>query len=329
MWLWIALGCLKSEPEPPGVVLDAPSDTAPEDTQPVDDTAPQDTDDTVPDDTDDTETGDTEDTGDTDPPTEDCTDGDDNDGDGLTDCFDPDCFSEDCTEWCMDGADNDVDGLIDCEDGDCAADRACSEVAFCSGGWDEDADGLIDCQDDDCWGQPECDGTTVWVTGGEAWRTWTRRVDVQAAGTSSCSEQQVTALLDVTGSARWQGASSSSACTWTVDHAVFAASDACGASSWGVSLQERAGFEMTGGCGLTTATGLPTHLGTYVGTWFRWDRAEIPDVGSVDGWYGLTSVGWRNGGTTTTSWSDSVHAGSERYVLRTGVLDVGRPVTRP
>ena len=60
-----------------------------------------------------------------------CFDGIDNDGDGLSDCDDPDCSiygrcrrttdSEDGRE-CFDGIDNDGDGLTDCEDNDCLRD---------------------------------------------------------------------------------------------------------------------------------------------------------------------------------------------------------------
>ena len=51
---------------------------------------------------------------------ENCFDGADNDGDGLKDCFDPDCISvSGCTEsglHCSDGVDNDGDGMVDCDD---------------------------------------------------------------------------------------------------------------------------------------------------------------------------------------------------------------------
>jgi len=53
-----------------------------------------------------------------------CTDGIDNDGDGLIDCEDPSCNSigiicENNMVTCMDGVDNDGDGDIDCDDLDC------------------------------------------------------------------------------------------------------------------------------------------------------------------------------------------------------------------
>ena len=48
-----------------------------------------------------------------------CSDGVDNDGDGLTDCDDSDCFGPSCVEVCDDGVDNDGDGDTDCDDEDC------------------------------------------------------------------------------------------------------------------------------------------------------------------------------------------------------------------
>ncbi|WP_020539173.1 M43 family zinc metalloprotease [Lewinella cohaerens] len=53
---------------------------------------------------------------------EDCTNGIDDDGDGLADCEDPDC---DCEEICDNGTDDDGDGLIDCDDPDLADDCCC------------------------------------------------------------------------------------------------------------------------------------------------------------------------------------------------------------
>ena len=98
-----------------------------------------------------------------------CTDGADNDADGLFDCNDPDCAgSPDCSEantpgGCSDGADNDQDGLFDCDDPDCIGDEACgdgiegNDAGECEDGIDNDGDGLTDCEDDDCAGFEGCD----------------------------------------------------------------------------------------------------------------------------------------------------------------------------
>ncbi len=60
-----------------------------------------------------------------------CADNLDNDGDGQTDCMDPDCFGDPSCggpggEVCNDGVDNDGDGAVDCDDlEDCSAFPGC------------------------------------------------------------------------------------------------------------------------------------------------------------------------------------------------------------
>lgn len=122
------------------------------------------------------------------PPTEAaCTDGMDNDRDGLTDCNDDDCAEEpacietDCTnmldddmdgatdcedfdcsedpacvEDCVNGSDDDIDGYTDCEDPDCDEDPACAGMEHCINGMDDDGDGAVDCDDADCAMHPDC-----------------------------------------------------------------------------------------------------------------------------------------------------------------------------
>lgn len=70
-----------------------------------------------------------------------CDDRQDQDGDGLADCADADCFdhphcqaggSEERTnDACSDWVDNDGDGAVDCEDDDCTGDH----ISVCSGSW--------------------------------------------------------------------------------------------------------------------------------------------------------------------------------------------------
>ena len=70
-----------------------------------------------------------------------CTDGVDNDGDGLQDCGDADCLSTDACKTdgepentdarCSDWLDNDEDGYIDCSDSDCEQ----GVVTVCKGSW--------------------------------------------------------------------------------------------------------------------------------------------------------------------------------------------------
>ncbi|MFT4621893.1 MAG: hypothetical protein ACI8PZ_000545, partial [Myxococcota bacterium] len=85
---------------------------------------------------------------------EDCTNLEDDDGDDLADCADPDCAAV-CGEVCTNGTDDDLDGLIDCLDDQC--DGLCPEN--CGDGRDNDGDGQIDCDDRDCFGScPEVCG---------------------------------------------------------------------------------------------------------------------------------------------------------------------------
>lgn len=109
---------------------------------------------------------------------EECTNGIDDDDDGLTDCGDPDCICgpgciPPATETsCTNGLDDDCDGLVDCDDPDCWVDNdgdgclappcgedckdndpdicpALLEADFCNDNKDNDCDGLVDCNDPD------------------------------------------------------------------------------------------------------------------------------------------------------------------------------------
>ncbi len=88
-----------------------------------------------------------------------CSNGIDDDGDGLIDCEDPDCYtSNSCTvEICDNGIDDDLDGWIDCSDSECFALKVCYEI--CDNGIDDNGNGLVDGDD------PQC-GTSGGVSGG-------------------------------------------------------------------------------------------------------------------------------------------------------------------
>jgi hypothetical protein len=82
-----------------------------------------------------------------------CTDGTDNDGDGVIDCGDADCYgTPECpAEVCGDGADNDGDQAIDCDDTDCVFNTCCeTPLEICTNSVDDDGDELVDCDDSDC-----------------------------------------------------------------------------------------------------------------------------------------------------------------------------------
>lgn len=67
---------------------------------------------------------------------------------------------------CSDGVDDDGDGVVDCGDSDCKGQPACasdgkpeSGPARCSDWIDNDGDGLIDCDDSECQRFPVCQGS--------------------------------------------------------------------------------------------------------------------------------------------------------------------------
>lgn len=82
---------------------------------------------------------------------------DDND-DGIIDCNDENCKSQDICkikiipENCSNNVDDDNDGKKDCEDTDCAAVDSCKIVVSenCSNKVDDDGDAKIDCADTEC-----------------------------------------------------------------------------------------------------------------------------------------------------------------------------------
>ena len=72
-----------------------------------------------------------------------CDNGQDDDGDGLFDCCDPDCACSPGVEICDNGFDDDCDGLIDLQDSDCIG--APSGGVFIRG--DSNGDGSLDVAD--------------------------------------------------------------------------------------------------------------------------------------------------------------------------------------
>ncbi len=65
-------------------------------------------------------------------------------------------------EICTDGSDNDDDGLTDCLDTtDCSADTSCKEAGKCTDSIDNDKDGKTDCDDNDCSTDTTCDDSAT------------------------------------------------------------------------------------------------------------------------------------------------------------------------
>ena len=94
-----------------------------------------------------------------------CSNKQDDDGDGLTDCADNDCAADAACKnlpketICDNKLDDDGDGATDCDDGDCAGVAGCVIPAHeknCTDKVDNDKDGAIDCADNDCASDPAC-----------------------------------------------------------------------------------------------------------------------------------------------------------------------------
>jgi len=96
-----------------------------------------------------------------------CDNGLDDDGDGVIDCADADCYAlaacfVNGREICDDGIDDDGDNVTDCDDADCNSYSSCRTgqvIEICNNGVDDDGDGLIDCDDADCNSFHECVST--------------------------------------------------------------------------------------------------------------------------------------------------------------------------
>ncbi|MBT4539960.1 hypothetical protein HOC35_00455 [Candidatus Woesearchaeota archaeon] len=66
------------------------------------------------------------------------------------------------TEICDNSIDDDGDGLFDCNDEDCFDNELCVGEAICNNGVDDDGDDLVDCEDDDC-NFKQCGATQVCI----------------------------------------------------------------------------------------------------------------------------------------------------------------------
>ena len=233
---------------------------------------------------------------------------DDRDGDGYSTC-DGDPNDEESSiypgaeEVCGDGLDNDGDGLLDCEDGDCWETAACGED--CTDGTDNDLDGVTDCADADCWGTVACPVVHAQVRSGELWRgrqqrsTHGRSAIWRSEGRSSHtfsywygSSWGWMSAHDVRGTAWVSTASSTRSCSWWVDSALASQSSG-GSSMW------RRGFGTSGGCALSGSSFLPALLPIL-------DTGSAPED-AVDGLG--RSVVWYQGslGLHTTTSTTTVH----------------------
>lgn len=99
---------------------------------------------------------------------EDCTNGIDDDKNGLIDCNDMACISAshcivELVEICDNGIDDDLNGKTDCDDDACKTDDACVDKPvheeICDNDLDDDSNGVTDCADPACSAHPHC--TTI------------------------------------------------------------------------------------------------------------------------------------------------------------------------
>lgn len=142
-----------------------------------------------------------------------CEDGADNEGDGKTDCADPDCEGKACGAGCSckslaksesgcgDLQDNDGDGTTDCSDPDCN-DLLCGQGCTCKSGGksesgcgdglDNDGDGAIDCADSDCEGR-DCSTGCTCVAGAKQESRCYDFADNDGDGSIDCSDPDCTA----------------------------------------------------------------------------------------------------------------------------------------
>ena len=110
-----------------------------------------------------------------------CTNKQDDDGDGFVDCQDPDCKTHPACgtttpEVCTNGRDDDGDGLVDCNDPDCFGHSNCKQAEICNNGIDDDGDGLVDCKDPQCFNDPYCNKKEI----------CTNKVDDDGDGLADC-----------------------------------------------------------------------------------------------------------------------------------------------
>jgi hypothetical protein len=70
----------------------------------------------------------------------------------LRDTWELGWVSGETPERCDNAEDDDGDGLVDCADPDCHGSPACGTPEDCSNGTDDDGDGLVDCADPGCGG---------------------------------------------------------------------------------------------------------------------------------------------------------------------------------
>ena len=129
--------------------------------------------------------------------TENCTNGKDDNFDGLTDCEDPQCaFVARCqVENCTNGIDDNDNNLIDCADPQCSEAPTCVPEN-CTNGQDDNKNGLTDCDDPQCADARECQDEICGNGIDDNLDGLTDCEDVKCAMTRACIRENCTNKID-------------------------------------------------------------------------------------------------------------------------------------
>lgn len=187
---------------------------------------------------------------------------------------------EDCTT----SGDEDGDGLADCEDADCFVASTCVEV--CEGGADEDGDGLVDCVDDDCWSS--CNVLVrSHLRGGAMDLSWTKRGP--EGGSAYYKGSAKGALRSLSGSVSLITGTDTVACAWTLPSASFTTAFVSYSGSVQRITGEHAAYTaaLSGACPLPlTDLVLPPNVGNHVLTsGSHWRTPQVVVYAQERPWY--------------------------------------------
>jgi len=236
---------------------------------------------------------------------------------GDCDDIDPDRSPAE-TEVCTDGIDNDCDGLSDCEDGDCATQNGCYE-ADCTDGDDGDDDGLVDCLDDDCWTESDCvSHAYAQVTQGSYEIIKANNQTTFYGVTFGSSQRTSIAASGVEGVLKVYGDFGVRSCDWEVGAMSWTRSST---SFYGqqVSGPNRNSFAVSSACPWTSSDFLPSKLepsGSQVITktdslvWYQGSGSWTSSVSSYTTYLGLFTTK-----SNRTVWAASLNTGSDWYWL--------------
>lgn len=216
------------------------------------------------------------------------------------------------SEICLTPGDEDGDGLADCEDADCYSSPVCTEI--CSGGIDEDSDGLVDCMDDDCWSS--C-GVVVrsHLHGGALDLSWSTTGYYRAYASPYYEGAAVGTLRSLSGSVSLITGTGTVVCGWKLPSATFttAYTSTWSGSGWGGGppLDEGAHGAYTAtlssGCAAPLASEvLPPFVSGYaITSGSHWRTPSVQVVAEGQPWYsGQMELVYQKSGHGYGQWSE-------------------------